>query len=77
MTTPDTTQPTSTDTASQDVTSLLGLRAALVLALAILTGVGAGVLAALARYHLAEAVLIGGGATGAAAALFNWVIARR
>ncbi|QFZ18461.1 hypothetical protein [Saccharothrix syringae] len=77
MSSPDTTPPAPGGAAPHDATSLLGLRAALVLTLSILTGIGAGVLAALAGYHLAEAVLVGGAATGAAAALFNWVIARR
>ncbi|MCK2237437.1 MULTISPECIES: hypothetical protein [unclassified Crossiella] len=63
---PDTTEPTP----------LLGLRAALILLLAALTGIGAGVLAALAGRHPAEAVLIGVTALAAAAAFFNWAVAR-
>ncbi|MBY8853708.1 hypothetical protein K7G98_37960, partial [Saccharothrix sp. MB29] len=56
---------------------LLGLRATLIMTLAVLAGIGAGVLAALARHHPAEAVLAGCAAAATAAALFNWVIARR
>lgn len=72
MPTPDTNQPDPTEPAP-----LLGLHAALILTLAALSGIGTGVLLAFAGYHPAEAVLGGCGATAAAAALFNWVIARR
>ncbi|GAA1343300.1 hypothetical protein GCM10009660_31670 [Catellatospora bangladeshensis] len=68
---------TTSDPAPCDPAPLVGLRAALIMTLAVLAGIGAGVLAALARYHPAEAVLVGCTATAAAAALFNWVIARR
>ena len=49
---------------------LLSLRATVVL-LAVLTGVAAGVLAHLAGQPVAAAVLVGGGAAGAALALFT------
>lgn len=68
-----TTDKTSVDTS--EPSPLLGLRAALILTLAVLVGIGAGVLSALSGHHPAEAVLVGAGASAAAAALFNWMIA--
>jgi hypothetical protein len=69
--------PTPESRTSSEQAPLLSLRAALILMLAILTGIGAGVLSALAGRHPAEAVLIGVAATAAAAAFFNWAIAHR
>lgn len=56
---------------------LLTPRAALVLLLAVLAGLGAGVLAVWSGRHPAEAVGIGVAAAAAAAGFFNWIIARR
>ncbi len=56
---------------------LLSLRATMVLLLALLTGVAAGVLAHLAGQPVPAAVLVGGGAAGAALALFHNLIGRR
>jgi hypothetical protein len=56
---------------------LLSLRATMVLLLAVLTGVAAGVLAHLAGQPVAAAVLVGGGAAGAALALFHNLIGHR
>jgi hypothetical protein len=53
---------------------LLSLRATVVLLLAMLTGFAAGVLAHLAGQPVAAAVLVGGGAAGAALALFHNLI---
>ncbi|MFF5100540.1 MULTISPECIES: hypothetical protein [Actinosynnema] len=52
------------------------MRATLILLLAVLTGIGTGLLAALAGRHPADAVLMGTAATATATAFFNWVIAR-
>lgn len=53
---------------------LLSLRAALIVLFAILSGVGAGVLAALAGQPPAGAALIGIGTTAAAIRFFDWLI---
>ncbi|MFI6645685.1 hypothetical protein [Streptomyces sp. NPDC050504] len=55
--------------------SLLSPRTALVLLLAILTGTGAGVLAALSGSVVAQGVLYGAAAFGAAVPFFNHLIA--
>ncbi|MFG2825040.1 hypothetical protein ACGFX4_37140 [Kitasatospora sp. NPDC048365] len=55
--------------------SLLTMRSALVLLLAVLTGIGAGVLARLAGSPAAECVLYGVGALGAAVPFFDRLIA--
>ncbi|CAN3977741.1 hypothetical protein [Kitasatospora purpeofusca] len=55
--------------------SLLSMRSALVLLLAVLTGVGAGVLARLAGSPAAECVLHGAGAFGAAVPFFDRLVA--
>lgn len=54
---------------------LVGLRSAVILLLAVLTGIGAGVLTALAGTHPAQAILTGVGAAAAATFFFHWVIA--
>jgi hypothetical protein len=59
---------------SDDGSPLLTLRAALIFTLAILIGVGAGVLTVLAGNTPPQAVLVGSGAAGSALVLFNWVI---
>jgi hypothetical protein len=56
---------------------LLTPRAALVLLMAVLAGLGAGVLAVWSGRHPAEAVGIGVAAAAAAASFFNWIVARR
>jgi hypothetical protein len=56
---------------------LLSLRTTVVLVLAALVGVGAGVLAALAGQPVPAATLVGGGGAGAAIALFHRLIDRR
>jgi hypothetical protein len=53
---------------------LLTLRASVVLLLAVVVGVGSGALSYLVQHSVAEAVLCGGGATGAALVLFNSII---
>lgn len=53
---------------------LLSPRAALVLLLAVLAGLGAGMLTVWSGRHLAEAVGVGVGAAAAAAGFFNWII---
>ncbi|MFI0976051.1 hypothetical protein ACH4SP_03370 [Streptomyces sp. NPDC021093] len=55
--------------------SLLSMRAALVLLLAVLAGAGAGALSLLAGRSLAESVLIGAGAAGLAVTFFDRLIA--
>lgn len=55
---------------------LLTVRATVVLLLALITGVLAGVLAYLGDHALPAAVLVGGGAAGAAVLLFHAVIGR-
>ncbi|MFB7379236.1 hypothetical protein ACFC6U_17780 [Kitasatospora purpeofusca] len=55
--------------------SLLSMRSALVLLLAVLTGIGAGVLARLAGSPAAECVLYGAGAFGAAVPFFDRLVA--
>ncbi|MFG2064085.1 hypothetical protein ACGFIK_21995 [Micromonospora sp. NPDC048871] len=64
-------------TGPRDIEPLLTVRAAVVLLLAVLTGVAAGVLIHLAGQPLAAAVLVGGGAVGAAIPLFHSIIGRR
>lgn len=61
---------------SPDPTSLLSLRSAVVFALSMLVGIGAGLLTAQAGTHPAAAVVYGAGALAAAACFFNGVIAR-
>lgn len=56
---------------------LLSVRSTVVLLMAVLVGVGAGVLASLAGQPVPAAALVGGGAAGAALALFHALIARR
>ncbi|MFJ4799055.1 hypothetical protein [Kitasatospora purpeofusca] len=51
------------------------MRSALVLLLAVLTGIGAGVLARLAGSPAAECVLCGAGAFGAAVPFFDHLVA--
>jgi len=53
---------------------LFTVRAALVLLLAIVVGLIAGILAYLANRSVPAAVLVGGGATGGAVLLFNTLI---
>jgi hypothetical protein len=67
----------STQPPAREPESLLSLRATVVLLLAVLTGVAAGVLAYLAGQAVAAAVLVGGGAAGAAVGLFHNLIERR
>lgn len=55
--------------------ALLTPRAALVLLLAVLTGVAAGVLTYLARHSIPEALLTAGAAAGAGIGLYNHLIA--
>ena len=55
---------------------LLTVRAAVILLLALLVGITAGLLTYLADSSVPGAVLAGGGATGAAIALFNTIIGR-
>jgi hypothetical protein len=62
---------------TRDPEPLLSLRTTIVLLLAVLIGVGAGVLAALAGQVLPAAVLVGGGAAGGALLLFHTLIGRR
>ncbi|WP_131737819.1 hypothetical protein [Actinomadura roseirufa] len=54
--------------------SLISLRTAVVLLLAAITGIGAGLLTLGSGHDLASGVLTGGAAAGAALALFNQVI---
>ncbi|MEU1969396.1 hypothetical protein ABZ541_29075 [Micromonospora sediminicola] len=56
---------------------LLSVRTTVILVLAALVGVGAGVLAALAGQPVPAAALVGGGAAGAAIALFRSFIGQR
>jgi hypothetical protein len=56
---------------------LLSVRSTVILVLAALVGVGAGVLAALAGQPVPAATLVGGGAAGAAIALFHSLIDQR
>jgi hypothetical protein len=56
--------------------SLLSVRAALVLTLALLTGLGAGVLVAFAGTAAAHCVLYGGGAFGVAVPFFDRLVAQ-
>ncbi|GAA3241628.1 hypothetical protein ACFO1B_29755 [Dactylosporangium siamense] len=56
--------------------TLLSLRAAVILLLAVAAGIAAGVLAHLAGQSLPAGVLVGGGASGGAMVLFNAVIGR-
>ena len=56
--------------------SLLTVRAALVLLIAVVIGIVAGILGYLAYGGVAVGVLIGGGAAGGALALFHTVLAR-
>ena len=56
---------------------LLSLRAAVVLLLAVVTGVAGGVFAYLAGQPVPAAVLVGGGAAGGALMLFHKVVGRR
>jgi hypothetical protein len=56
--------------------SLLTVRAAVILLLALLTGTAAGVLAFLAYHSAPGAILTGGSAAGGAILLFNTVIGR-
>ena len=58
----------------EDAESLLSLRAAVVLLLALLTGAAAAFLARAAGQSLPAAVLVGGGATGAALPVLNTLI---
>ncbi|GAA1246898.1 hypothetical protein GCM10009665_42340 [Kitasatospora nipponensis] len=53
---------------------LLSVRSALVLVLALLTGIGAGVLSLLARTPAAQCVLYGGGAFGLAVPFFDRLV---
>jgi hypothetical protein len=53
------------------------MRAALVLALGVLAGVGAGVLTALSQTGAAESVIVGTAACAGAVAFFNAVIDER
>ncbi|MFE6747309.1 hypothetical protein ACFVGM_15745 [Kitasatospora purpeofusca] len=55
--------------------SLLSVRSALVLLLAVLTGIGAGALARLAGSPAAECVLYGAGAFGVAVPFFDRLVA--
>ncbi|GAB2713709.1 hypothetical protein [Kitasatospora kifunensis] len=54
--------------------SLLSVRSALVLALALLTAIGAGVLSDLARTSVAQCVLYGAGAFGLAVPFFDRLV---
>ncbi|GAA1935207.1 hypothetical protein [Kitasatospora viridis] len=54
--------------------SLLSLRSALVLTLALLTGIGAGVLSVLAHNPPAQCVLYGAGAFGVAVPFFDRLV---
>ncbi|MEU1763300.1 hypothetical protein [Micromonospora sp. NPDC005652] len=56
---------------------LLSVRAAVVLLLALLTGLAAGVLAHLSGHPPAAAVLVGGAAAGGAMMLFHSIIGPR
>jgi hypothetical protein len=53
---------------------LLSARTALVLLIAVLVGIGAGVLTVLGGHHGFEAILVGIGALGAATKFFHWLI---
>ena len=55
---------------------LLSVRAAVVFLLAILSGLGAGVLAHIAEHNVAESILTGSAATATALLVFNQLIAR-
>ncbi|MEU6090841.1 hypothetical protein ABZ865_29395 [Streptomyces sp. NPDC047085] len=57
--------------------ALMGMRAALVFLLSVLTAVAAGALWLAAHHPWPEAVVTAGGAGGGALALFNQVIERR
>ncbi|WP_031522906.1 hypothetical protein [Streptomyces sp. NRRL F-5123] len=57
-------------------TPLLSVRAALVLTLALLTGLGAGVVSAVGGTAVAQCVLCGGGAFGLAVPFFDRLIGR-
>lgn len=61
---------------SQEPEPLLSLRATVILLLALLIGVAAGVLTYLGGQPVPAAVLMGGGAAGAALALFHNLIGR-
>ncbi|MFE2754030.1 hypothetical protein ACFXGA_18730 [Actinosynnema sp. NPDC059335] len=71
------TEPADHEPADHANTALFGQRTALILLLAVLTGIGAGVLTAVAGSHPAQAVLVGAAAAAAAIAFFNSVIAHR
>jgi hypothetical protein len=54
----------------------LSLRSALVLVIAVVVGISAGVLSYLSSHDVPGAVLVGGGAAGAATILFHAVLGR-
>ena len=60
---------------NQNPQPLLGLRAAIILLLGVLTGLGAAILTVLTGASLAGAVLTGGGAFAAAVLFFHTIIA--
>ena len=68
--------PASPPPPESEPTPLLTVRATVILLLAVLVGITAGVLTYLAQRSVPGAVLAGGGATGAAIALFNTIIGR-
>ena len=61
---------------ADEPTPLLTVRATVILLLALLIGITAGLLTYLAQHSVPEAILTGGGATGAATALLNTIIGR-
>ena len=60
----------------QPSNTLLSLRAAVILLLALATGGAAGILAYLAHRSVPAAALVGGGVVGSATVLFNNLIGR-
>jgi hypothetical protein len=61
----------------QSQTPLLSLRAAVILTLALILGIAAGLLTYTAHRNLADATLFGGGAMATAVVVLNGLIARR
>jgi len=62
---------------SRDPEPLLSLRSTVVLMLAVLAGIGAGILSAVAGQPVPAAVLVGGGACSGALMMFHRLIGRR